>query len=154
MRPQRETGSTPRRIWRAGAAAACLAAVLGVASMQAAPDDGAAQDSRDGVSLYRTYCASCHGVSGRGDGAIGPYLRRPPANLTQIARANRGVFPAERVAQIIDGRQSVRTHGTSDMPVWGLVFGRSTMVASEAEVDARIHALVEYLASIQERPGE
>lgn len=154
MRPQREPESTRRRLGRAGIAAACLAAALGVARMQAAPDDGAAQDARDGASLYRTYCASCHGVSGRGDGAIGPYLRKPPADLTQIARANHGAFPADRVAQIIDGRQSVRTHGTSDMPVWGLVFGRSTMVGTEAEVDARIHALVEYLASIQERPGE
>ena len=69
-------------------------------------------------------------------------------------RANRGVFPADRVAQIIHGRQTVRTHGTSDMPVWGLVFGRSAMVSTEADVDARIHALVEYLESIQERPGE
>ena len=36
------------------------------------------------------------------------------------------------------------------MPVWGLVFGRSAMVSTEADVDARIHALVEYLESIQE----
>jgi hypothetical protein len=85
---------------------------------------------------------------------MGPYLRRPPANLVHLARANRGVFPADQVAQIIDGRRIVRSHGTSDMPVWGLVFGRSTMLSSATEVDARTRALVEYLASIQERPSD
>jgi putative copper resistance protein D len=35
-----------------------------------------------GVSLYRTHCAACHGPSGRGDGPDAAGLLPPPANLT------------------------------------------------------------------------
>ena len=34
-----------------------------------------------GADLYRRECSSCHGESGRGDGAAGRGLRPPPANL-------------------------------------------------------------------------
>jgi putative copper resistance protein D len=35
-----------------------------------------------GLSVYRTHCAVCHGVSGHGDGPGGAGLRRAPADLT------------------------------------------------------------------------
>jgi putative copper resistance protein D len=35
-----------------------------------------------GAALYRTHCATCHGVGGRGDGPGGAGLPRPPADLT------------------------------------------------------------------------
>ena len=35
-----------------------------------------------GAALYRTHCATCHGPAGRGDGAGGAGLPRPPADLT------------------------------------------------------------------------
>ena len=47
-----------------------------------------------GAPLYKQYCASCHGTSGRGDGAMRQYLRIPPADLPPIAAGNNGVFPA------------------------------------------------------------
>ncbi len=34
---------------------------------------------------YRTYCAACHGESGRGDGYNARFLRTPPANHTDSA---------------------------------------------------------------------
>ena len=58
----------------------------------------------DGSTLYRTYCASCHGTGGRGDGPVAQHLKKPPANLTQIAVRNNGVFEAAKVGQFIDGR--------------------------------------------------
>jgi hypothetical protein len=64
------------------------------------------------------------------------------------------VFPTDRVARAIDGRNVVRTHGDSTMPVWGPIFARSPIVADEAAVEARIRALLAYLESMQERPGE
>ena len=35
-----------------------------------------------GAGLFRTHCATCHGVGGRGDGPGGAGLPRPPADLT------------------------------------------------------------------------
>ncbi len=34
-----------------------------------------------GRTLYRQYCASCHGIAGLGDGDAGKTLQPPPANL-------------------------------------------------------------------------
>ncbi len=104
-----------------------------------------------GDSLYRTYCGSCHGPAGRGDGAVAPFLKVPPANLTQIAKRNNGVFPSERIYQIIDGREVVKTHGASQMPIWGDAFSKSTSGSDVVAVTAKIKALVEYLASSQEK---
>jgi len=35
-----------------------------------------------GAALFHTHCATCHGAGGRGDGAGGAGLPRPPADLT------------------------------------------------------------------------
>jgi hypothetical protein len=77
------------------------------------------------------------------------YLRIAPADLTAIAARNKGRFPAEGVRRAIDGRQAVRSHGDSAMPIWGDAFS-----TSEADAAARIQALVAYLESIQTRSGE
>jgi mono/diheme cytochrome c family protein len=109
------------------------------------------ETTESGDSLYRTYCASCHGQQGRGDGPVAQFLKVPPANLTQIAKRNNGVFPSEKVHQIIDGRQVARSHGASQMPVWGDAFSKATTASDAAAVSARIKALVEYLATQQEK---
>jgi mono/diheme cytochrome c family protein len=106
-----------------------------------------------GDSLYRTYCASCHGPAATGDGPVAPFLKVRPANLAQIAKRNDGVFPSERVHQIIDGRDIVKTHGNSQMPIWGDAFSKTTSASDAESVKAKITALVEHLASIQEKSG-
>jgi mono/diheme cytochrome c family protein len=113
----------------------------------------AAQARFNGATLYRTHCASCHGERAHGDGAVAIFLRQRPADLTQIAKRNKGTFPADRVTQLIDGRQVVKVHGESQMPVWGDAFSKAARDADEASVKAKISALVDYLASIQERPA-
>lgn len=125
---------------------------IGVPGAEGNAVQAAQQPRFNGATLYRSYCASCHGEKARGDGAVAIFLRRRPADLTQITKRNKGTFPAERVAQLIDGRQAVKAHGESQMPVWGDAFSRTTTDADEASIKARISALVEYLASIQERP--
>jgi mono/diheme cytochrome c family protein len=132
-----------------------IVALLVIAGAQARSGEVASlAEPRDGASLYRTYCASCHGTSGRGDGAMAQYLRIPPADLTLIQRQNRGTFPSERVANVIDGRQAVRAHGPSDMPIWGDAFARSPIVGDEPAIEAKIRALVTFLDSIQQRPAD
>jgi mono/diheme cytochrome c family protein len=105
----------------------------------------------DGRALFFTYCASCHGSDARGGGPLAEMLRTRPSNLTQFAVKNGGVFPAEHLHRIIDGRdQSVRGHGSFEMPVWGDAFRKREGLGDEG-VRARIEAVVRYLNTIQER---
>lgn len=110
------------------------------------PDDA-------GAKLFTTYCASCHGKNGRGDGPVSAELRRMPPDLTRFTARNGGVFPRERVYRIIDGRE-VRAHGDRTMPVWGDAFSRTREALSDADVRQRLDAIVRYLEAIQQRPAE
>jgi hypothetical protein len=109
-----------------------------------------------GVTEYELSCMPCHGLDGRGDGPAGRHLTTKPADLTRIARANGGVFPADRVALIIDGRAIVAMHGSRDMPVWGERYRLPVPDAgadwqTEQSAQARIDALVGFVESLQER---
>jgi mono/diheme cytochrome c family protein len=105
-----------------------------------------------GSQLFRTYCATCHGATARGNGPLADQLRRMPPDLTQFTRRNGGMFPRERVYRIIDGRD-VPSHGDREMPVWGDIFKTMPGASIEAAVKARIDAIVRYLEGIQERPA-
>ncbi|MGE0462610.1 MAG: cytochrome c [Vicinamibacterales bacterium] len=125
---------------------------LGPTATLAQPAKPAPAEQRaSGRALYMEHCASCHGASGRGDGPAADSLRARPTDLTRFARANGGVFPAERTRQIIDGR-GVMSHGSVEMPVWGHVF-KAASPAGGSAVRQRIEAIVAYLESIQERVG-
>lgn len=111
---------------------------------------------------YRSSCAVCHGANGKGKGEFNPYLAKPATDLTTLAKANGGVFPLQRVYEVIDGRQTIPSHGTRDMPIWGLRYsveaGTQLQYAevpgpfdTEALVRARILALVEYINRLQVR---
>jgi mono/diheme cytochrome c family protein len=144
----RDASSPGRR-----AAAPFLAAVLGSALTVAG---GAAAQSPEhaverGALLYRIHCANCHGDAGDGDGPMADVLCEAPTDLTRLARAAGGTFPADAVRGAIDGREAVRGHGRREMPVWGLTFqerGRDT--DQEAEVRGRIDDLLAFLRSIQD----
>jgi mono/diheme cytochrome c family protein len=105
-----------------------------------------------GAQLFRTYCASCHGENARGTGPMSGQLRRAAPDLTTFTARNGGMFPRERVRQMIEGRGPA-VHGDRAMPVWGDVFRRQPGAANDT-VAARIEALVAFLQSIQERPAE
>jgi mono/diheme cytochrome c family protein len=106
-----------------------------------------------GTKLYETYCSSCHGETGLGDGALAEHLRAAPANLTELSKRNGGVFPFALVARVIDGRKPVSGHGGADMPAWGDAFEKSAGGLSEKEVQLRIHSVVHFLWSIQKAEG-
>ena len=80
------------------------------------------KETYSGFALFKTYCGSCHGVAAKGDGPLAEYLRFHPADLTLLARHNKGVWDASKVARTIDGREPVKGHGGTDMPVWGDAF--------------------------------
>lgn len=106
---------------------------------------------------YEGACASCHGVTGKGNGPIAMHMSIRTPDLTVLAKANNGIFPFDRVFQVIDGRQEVKAHGPRDMPVWGRAFNRQSSAFfenypahdSESAARSRILALTEYLYRIQ-----
>lgn len=108
-----------------------------------------------GKREFEANCASCHGVSGKGNGPIVDLLRKSPPDLTVLAKKNNGVFPMARLYDVIDGAD-VPSHGSRDMPVWGRDY--KTKAAeyymdvpydSEAYVRGRILALLEYINRLQ-----
>ena len=101
-----------------------------------------------GSSLFKTYCATCHGVRARGDGPLADQLRVRPPDLTLFGHRN-GSFDREKVRRIVDGRDPVKGHGGPDMPVWGDVFKQADEGYSERKVTARIQAIVDYLSALQ-----
>ena len=72
-----------------------------------------------GEDLYRRFCASCHGVEGRGDGPVAASLRAEVPDLTLIAQRGHDGELRDRIIRIIDGRYVIGAHGTRVMPVWG-----------------------------------
>lgn len=110
-----------------------------------------------GKMQYDVSCAVCHGSAGKGDGPLKLQLVSRVTDLTVLAKNNDGVFPFDRVYQIIDGRQEVKAHGPREMPIWGRAFNMSTSVFFEnyppddieSNVRSRILSLVEYLYRLQ-----
>lgn len=47
-----------------------------------------------GAAIFKTYCATCHGERGKGDGPASPGLAAKPANLQMLA----GRVPDQRFA--------------------------------------------------------
>lgn len=105
-----------------------------------------------GSYTFRTYCATCHGKEGKGDGPLADSLRFRPPDLTLLAKRNGGTYPAETVYRTIDGRKLVKGHGGPDMPVWGDAFKNAESGFSDEKVKEKIDGLVEFLRSIQ-APG-
>lgn len=106
-----------------------------------------------GKDLYVRYCGACHGPVGKGDGVAGTFMRPKPADLTQIAKKNDGVFPFEDTVRIIDGRTTVRAHGDPDMPVWGEILRDDPAwgMSRRTAVRGTLVFITEYLRKIQEK---
>jgi len=105
-------------------------------------------DPTSGKEMYKQYCASCHGLDGKGDGPAAPALKVPTTNLTTLAMKNGGRFPAAHVAAVIQGDGETPAHGSKDMPVWGPIF-HAMGGHSQAQVQLRIRNLVTCLETIQ-----
>lgn len=154
-----------------GMSCLAVAACLGLAFCDARPADAADGDAppADGAAeleveetdaphltleseLYRQYCGACHGRRGRGDGIVAPFLDPPPIDLTLIQRGFEGEFPRYLVVMSVDGRETVRAHGTSSMPVWGEVFAEELLAddpAASAKARGKVMKIVDYVESIQ-----
>lgn len=143
--------SNHRRIARVLVLGGCLALALQIGLLGSAR----AQDTA-GKKDFDKFCAGCHGTNAKGKG---PYFQTlggtPPPDLTVLAKENNGVFPYKKVEDTIDGTKTFPSHRRFDMPFWGVEFQNSTTIiptkADKARVHARIEALANYIASLQQR---
>ena len=113
---------------------------------------GQAQDVAAGQALFAEHCATCHGLSGTGDGPMTSILTLAPPDLTALAAAEGGTFPTERVVRVIDGR-TLLSHG-GPMPLFGLLLQGDSAALDAADgtpvmTSQPIVNIAAYLISIQ-----
>ncbi|HWB95480.1 MAG TPA: c-type cytochrome [Bryobacteraceae bacterium] len=141
------------KLWLAG----ILAGILGSSMLlaQEAPKvkriPARPTAATEGPELFRTYCAVCHGVDGRGGGPAAAALKVAPTDLTQLAAKNGGAYPELRVQNVLTSEedQTVSAHGSSEMPIWGTIFRR--MSSNQSAGSIRIYNLVKYLGTLQKK---
>ena len=103
-----------------------------------------------GKQPYMHYCASCHGADARGDGPAASVLKTAPPDLTTLAKRHDGKFPYDYVSDVLRFGTRINAHGSSDMPIWGPIFG-SMDSYDLAAVRKRIKDLSNYLVSLQQK---
>jgi mono/diheme cytochrome c family protein len=139
---------------RIGLAISALALGFAAAALRASAQPAGAPEAElaRGRELFVNHCASCHGSNGTGNGPLAAAMRRPPPDITDLALENGGVFPADRLRRIVDGR-AVEAHGDREMPVWGDAFKSGADADREKAARERISAILKYVASIQRQRG-
>ena len=110
-----------------------------------------AAETDSGKQLYIQYCSSCHGIAGRGNGPVSPYLKIKAPDLTLLKKNNKGIYPLSKVMSAIDGSRAVRAHGDREMPVWGEIFRKEAEDTKYSELTALLKGklIAEYVATLQ-----
>lgn len=111
------------------------------------------RDEPTGKEDFASFCAACHGLSGRGDGEAAAGLDRKPADLTGLSARNEGSFPGTRVMAKIWGYTGGHD-GASQMPEFGpllqgdlVPYDGGDGIATPTPV--RLVAIAEYLKTLQ-----
>jgi mono/diheme cytochrome c family protein len=113
-------------------------ACMAIAAVWLAAGVAFAQDKEEGKKLYVTYCSSCHGETGKGDGPAAASLPVKPANHTDGNVMNS--IPDKTLFEIISkGGQAAGK--SSFMPAWG-----------GALRDKQVQDIIAYLRSIANPP--
>ncbi len=101
-----------------------------------------------GKAMFKSYCAPCHGVDGKGNGPAANALKPAPTDLTELTKQNHGRFPDSHIVAVLEFGSAVPAHGSSLMPVWGPILGKMDQANSQQK-HLRISNLSRYLESIQ-----
>lgn len=94
-------------------------------------------DKQNGEKLFKTYCASCHGAGGKGDGPLSPVYSPKPQDLTDdkvmSAKSDQELFTAIS--------QGGKAAGASQfMPGWGTMLN-----------DEEIRDVIAYMRSLHKK---
>jgi len=105
----------------------------------------------DGASIFRNYCAACHGLDGRGNGPVSKVLKREVPDLTRLSQGNDGAFPAIHVRTTImfGADDLLPAQGSKEMPIWGPIFHEIEFDQDLGNV--RLENVTKYLESIQRK---
>ncbi len=107
--------------------------------------------SISGQEEYTAYCAGCHGQDGRGKGRSSRYCSVPPPDLTQLTQKNKGMYPAERVCEVLRHGTGHAPKGQGYMPTWEPLL-KSMNADPPGVTEVRIQNLAEYIKTLQEEP--
>jgi mono/diheme cytochrome c family protein len=102
----------------------------------------------DGRQMFRSYCAPCHGMDGRGKGPAAQALKTPPVDLTTLARMNHGKYPDAHVLAVMQFGSKIPAHGSQEMPIWGPILGRMNNANSQ-DKELRLGNLSRYIEKMQ-----
>ncbi len=117
-----------------------------------------AKDNSKGKTLYQGLCASCHGISGIGNGPVASQLKTKPKDLTTLKLKMGDAFDINVIKNRIDGRTMPRAHGIPEMPVWGEWFSIESISKGRLQedregirkdVEKNLDLLVEYILTLQ-----
>lgn len=112
-----------------------------------------AEPAPTGAEDFASYCAGCHGASATGDGPAAAGLAVKPADLTQIAARNGGVFPGTKVMAKIwsySGGPGAETPMPSFAPLLdGALVGYDGGDGIASPTPVRLVQVAEYLKALQ-----
>jgi mono/diheme cytochrome c family protein len=131
-------------------AATCLAAVSYSQNVNNVVINVTPTSAVNGQQMFSSYCASCHGIDGKGNGSAAYKLPVRPANLTTLAAVNRGKFPSAHVTAAIDEGSDASAQMSSLMPAWGLIFDRMGHFEQFEKVQRETN-LTSYIAGLQQK---
>ena len=100
--------------------------------------------ANDGRQMFISYCAPCHGRTGKGDGPAAPALTPKPSDLTQMTKKHGGTLSQKDLEDKMNGIAASPAHGSTDMPVWGPMFRQMT-----GSDQLRIYNLKKYIDTLQ-----
>ena len=135
------------------------AVIVAISTMAGSQEQGKAEikhvpmrqtSPASGAEMYKAYCATCHGIDGKGNGPAAEALKVPPTDLTMLSARNGGKYPALRVSAIVRGEEVLAAHGSKDMPIWGNLFWNISG-GHESEVQQRVSNLNKHIESMQKK---
>jgi high-affinity iron transporter len=95
-------------------------------------------DLSRGAALYQAQCASCHGATGAGDGALAARLEPKPIAFTDAERArSRSIMALYQViSQGVEGTSMPAFSGLSEHDRWSLAFHIGTLALKDTDIEA------------------
>jgi len=101
----------------------------------------------NGEALYKSYCTSCHGLDGTGNGPIAHSLQTHPSDLTHLAVHYQGKYPSHHVLETLKAGPW-REH--ANMPNWSTFFNNSSSnFGNPLVTHIRLYNLNSYIKTLQ-----
>ena len=125
----------------------CLVAVSPPA--QTVPRAAAAAAIERGRVSYGQYCASCHGLNGKGEGPAVAATSRNAPDLT-VMEKRFGIFLGAQLESAIRGTDPIVAHGSPGMMLWAAILRRDA-AKGRADGDTRIADLIAFIESMQQK---